>query len=57
MLAHASAAMGRGRAFGLHEALDQSGAQVGARVIAGLLAAGGQSLRPQPRLLHAGAST
>ncbi|HEU5034974.1 MAG TPA: MFS transporter [Mycobacteriales bacterium] len=41
MLAHASAAMGRGKAFGLHEALDQSGALVGPLVIAGILAAGG----------------
>lgn len=40
MLAHASASIGRGRAFGLHEALDQSGALVGPLVIAGLLALG-----------------
>ena len=41
MIAHASARMGRGFAFGLHEALDQSGALVGPLVIAGLLALGG----------------
>ena len=41
MLAHASAAMGRGKAFGLHEAMDQSGALVGPLVIALVLAAGG----------------
>ena len=31
MLAHASARMGRGYAFGLHEALDQTGAVTGPR--------------------------
>ena len=41
MLAHASAVVGVGRAFGLHEALDQSGAIVGPLVIAAILAAGG----------------
>jgi len=41
MLAHASSAMGRGKAFGLHEAMDQSGALVGPLVIALVLAAGG----------------
>jgi MFS family permease len=41
MLAHASAAMGRGKGFGLHEALDSSGALVGPAVIAGILALGG----------------
>jgi predicted MFS family arabinose efflux permease len=41
MLAHAAGALGRGRAFGLHEALDQSGALVGPLVIAAVLAAGG----------------
>jgi MFS family permease len=41
MLAHASAAMGRGKAFGLHEAMDQSGALVGPLVVAAVLAAGG----------------
>jgi MFS family permease len=44
MLAHASARMGRGYAFGLHEALDQCGALLGPLMIAGLLALGG-SLR------------
>jgi MFS family permease len=41
MLAHAAAGMGRGKAFGLHEALDSSGAFVGPIVIAGILALGG----------------
>ncbi|MBV9293723.1 MAG: MFS transporter [Frankiales bacterium] len=41
MLAHASAAMGRGKAFGLHEAMDQSGALLGPLVIAAILAFGG----------------
>lgn len=41
MLAHASAAMGRGKAFGLHEAMDQAGALVGPLVIAAILALGG----------------
>src|SRR4051794_12674967 len=43
MLAHASAAtrMGRGKTFGLHEALDQTGALIGPLVIAGILALGG----------------
>ena len=40
MLAHASVKMGRGYAFGLHEALDQSGALVGPLLIAGVLALG-----------------
>jgi MFS family permease len=41
MLAHASASIGRGKAFGLHEAMDQSGALVGPLVIALILALGG----------------
>src|SRR4051812_20224130 len=44
MLAHASAKLGRGYTFGLHEALDQCGALLGPLAIAGLLALGG-SLR------------
>lgn len=40
MLAHASARMGKGFTFGLHEALDQSGALVGPLLIAGVLALG-----------------
>jgi len=44
MLAHASARIGRGKAFGIHEALDQFGALVGPLVIAGVLVLGG-SLR------------
>lgn len=41
MLAHASADLGRGRAFGLHKALDQLGALTGPLLIAAVLAAGG----------------
>lgn len=41
MLAHASAEVGRGRAFGLHEALDQVGAMAGPLLIAAILALGG----------------
>src|SRR6185503_9752707 len=41
MLAHASAELGRGYAFGLHEALDQIGAMTGPLLIAGVLALGG----------------
>ena len=39
MLAAASADLGRGRAFAVHEALDQSGALVGPLVVAAILAA------------------
>ena len=38
MLAHASAKLGRGYAFGLHEALDQTGALVGPLLVAGVVA-------------------
>ncbi len=41
MLAHASAGIGRGYAFGLHEALDQIGAMLGPLLLAGCLALGG----------------
>ncbi len=41
MLAEASADLGRGRAFAMHEALDQSGALVGPLVVAAVLAAHG----------------
>ena len=41
MLAEASADLGRGRAFALHEAMDQAGALVGPLLIAAVLAAGG----------------
>ncbi len=41
MLAHASARLGRGYAFGLHEALDQLGAMAGPLAIAAVLAVGG----------------
>ncbi len=41
MLAHASAELGRGYAFGLHEALDQVGAMTGPLLIAATLTVGG----------------
>ncbi|MDQ1684400.1 MAG: hypothetical protein QOC82_1137 [Frankiaceae bacterium] len=41
MLAHASAVVGVGRTFGLHEALDQTGALTGPLLIAAVLALGG----------------
>jgi MFS family permease len=41
MLAHASAVVGVGRTFGLHEALDQCGALAGPLLIAAVLALGG----------------
>lgn len=41
MLAHASAELGRGYAFGLHEALDQLGAMTGPLLLAATLALGG----------------
>ena len=41
MLAHASAVVGVGRTFGLHEALDQTGALAGPLLIAAVLALGG----------------
>jgi MFS family permease len=40
MLAHASAKLGRGYAFGLHEALDQTGAMTGPLLLAAALALG-----------------
>ncbi len=40
MLAHASAKLGRGYAFGLHEALDQTGALIGPLLVAGAIALG-----------------
>jgi len=40
MLAHASAKLGRGYAFGLHEALDQTGALLGPLLVAGAVALG-----------------
>jgi MFS family permease len=41
MLSHATGSMGRGWAFGLHEALDQVGAVVGPLVVAAVLYVGG----------------
>lgn len=45
MLSHASAVIGRGRAFGLHKLLDQTGAMVGPLFIAGVLAVAHDSYR------------
>ena len=44
MLAQASADMGRGRAFAIHEALDQSGALVGPLLVAAMVAVSGYRL-------------
>ena len=44
MLAHASARIGRGRAFAYHEALDQSGALVGPLLVAAMVALSGYRL-------------
>jgi MFS family permease len=41
MLAQASAKLGRGMAFAIHEAMDQSGAFIGPLVVAGMLAIAG----------------
>ena len=38
MLSHAAHSMGRGWAFGLHEAMDQVGAMIGPVIVAGILA-------------------
>lgn len=42
MLAHATAEIGRGWGFGIHEALDQLGALIGPLVVAAILAARGE---------------
>lgn len=44
MLAHAGTEIGRGKAFALHEALDQSGALFGPLLVAGMVAASGYRL-------------
>jgi len=44
MLGFASAGIGRGKAFGLHEALDQSGALLGPLLVAGMVALSGYRL-------------
>lgn len=41
LLAHAAAAVGRGRGFGIHKALDQVGAFAGPLLVAGVLAVAG----------------
>jgi MFS family permease len=40
MLAHASTSIGRGKAFGLHEAMDQFGAMLGPLLVAAVIAIG-----------------
>ena len=45
MLSHASAVVGRGRAFGLHKLLDQTGAMIGPLFIAVVLAVAHDSYR------------
>lgn len=42
MLSHASHSIGRGWGFGLHEAMDQTGALIGPLIVAGILAMHGQ---------------
>lgn len=42
MLSHASHSIGRGWGFGLHQALDQTGALIGPLIVAGVLALRGQ---------------
>lgn len=44
MLAQASTGMGRGKAFAIHEALDQSGALLGPLLVAGMVAISGYRL-------------
>lgn len=44
MLAHASTDTGRGKAFAIHEALDQSGALLGPLLVAGMVALSGYRL-------------
>jgi MFS family permease len=44
MLAEAGGALGRGRAFAVHEAMDQSGALVGPLLVAGMVAISGYRL-------------
>ena len=41
MLSHAASAVGGGRAFGVHEAMDQIGAVIGPLIVAGVLAING----------------
>lgn len=46
LLSHAAGAVGRGRGFALHEALDQAGAITGPLLVAAVLAATGGNYRP-----------
>lgn len=46
LLSHAAAAVGRGRGFAAHEAMDQVGALIGPLAVAGVLAATGGSYGP-----------
>ncbi|MGW3571470.1 MFS transporter [Streptomyces sp. NPDC000941] len=53
LLSHATAATGRGRGFGVHEALDQTGAVIGPLVVAGILAVTGNDYAPALAVLAA----
>ncbi|WP_259370481.1 MFS transporter [Streptomyces sp. SCUT-3] len=53
LLSHATAATGRGRGFGVHEAMDQIGALIGPLVVAAVLAAGGDDYGPALGVLAA----
>ncbi|MEU5023726.1 MFS transporter [Streptomyces milbemycinicus] len=53
LLSHATAATGRGRGFGVHEALDQTGAVIGPLVVAGILAVTGNDYTPALAVLAA----
>ncbi|MEV4124062.1 MFS transporter [Nocardia sp. NPDC049707] len=46
LISHAAAAVGRGRGFAVHEALDQLGALVGPLVVAGILVLSAGDFRP-----------
>ncbi|PWU60507.1 MFS transporter [Micromonospora globispora] len=46
MLSHAAAAVGRGKGFAVHEALDQAGGVAGPLLVAAVLAATGYNYRP-----------
>jgi MFS family permease len=46
LLSHAAAAVGRGRGFAVHEALDQIGALVGPLIVAGILVLSSGDYRP-----------
>ncbi|MEU6660072.1 MFS transporter [Streptomyces sp. NPDC046821] len=51
LLSHATAATGRGRGFGVHEAMDQVGALLGPLTVAGMLALTGNDYAPSLGIL------